>query len=209
VLQVHGYGGYRPLAERGEVRLAFCWAHVRRPFYELVAAGPAPIAGEMLDRIKALYAVEAQIRGLTAAERRARRQDQSRPLLEAMEPWLRAKLQTISQKSKLAEAIRYALARWEGLTRFADDGSIEIGSNTVERSIRPIALTRKNALFAGSDGGAEHWAVVASLIETCKLNAVDPEAWLRDTITRIVRGHPQSRIDGLLPWAYDAKAAVA
>jgi transposase len=209
VLQVDGYGGYRPLAEKGEVRLAFCWAHVRRPFYELVAAGPAPIAGEMLERIKALYAVEAQIRGLAADKRRGARQHQSRPVLEAMEPWLRAKLQTISQKTKLAEAIRYALARWEGLTRFVDDGTIEIDSNTVERSIRPITLTRKNALFAGSDGGAEHWAVVASLIETCKLGAIDPEAYLRDTITRIVQGHPQARIDELMPWTYAAKAAVA
>jgi len=118
-----------------------------------------------------------------------------------MEPWLRAKLQTISQKGKLAEVIRYVLTRWEGLTRFVDDGTIEIDSNTVERSIRPIALTRKNALFAGSDGGAEHWAVIASLIETCKLNDIDPHAYLHRTITRIVQGHPQSQINELLPWA--------
>ena len=201
VLQVDGYGGYRPLAEKGEVKLAFCWAHVRRPFYELAVAGPAPIAGEMLERIKALYAIEAELRGLSSDQRRAARQEQTRPLLAAMEIWLRAALQTISQKLKLAEAIRYTLARWEGLTRFVDDGTIEIDSNTVERSIRPIILTRKNALFAGCDGGAVHWAVVASLIETCKLNAIDPEAYLGRTITRIVQGHPQSRIDELLPWA--------
>ena len=207
VLQVDGYGGYRPLAEKGEVKLAFCWAHVRRPFYELAAAGPAPIATEILQRIKALYAVEAEIRGMTADQRRAARQDRSRPLLEAMEPWLRTKLQTVSQKGKLADAIRYALARWEGLTRFVCDGTIEIDSNTVERSIRPIALTRKNALFAGSDGGAEHWAAIASLVETCKLNGIDPEAYLADTITRIVQGHPQSRLGELLPWIY--KAGVA
>jgi hypothetical protein len=179
---------------------------VRRPFYELTAAGPAPIAGEMLERIKALYAIEAGLKGLPADQRRAVRQERTRPLLEAMEPWLRATLQTISQKLKLAEAIRYTLARWEGLTRFVDDGTIEIDSNTVERSIRPITLTRKNALFAGCDGGAEHWAVVASLIETCKLNAIDPEAYLGQTITRIVQGHPQSRIDELLPWAYAVAA---
>jgi hypothetical protein len=111
---------------------------------------------------------------------------------------LRAKLGLISQKSKLAEAIRYALSRWEGLTRFIDDGRIEIDSNTVERSIRPIALNRKNALFAGSDGGAEHWATIASLIETCKLNDVDPLAYLTDVLTRIVNGHPNSDIDLLL-----------
>jgi len=112
------------------------------------------------------------------------------------------KLQIISQKGKLAEAIRYALSRWEGLCLFLDDGSIEIDNNTVERSIRPLALTRKNALFAGSDGGAEHWAVIASLIETCKLVGVDPYRYLADVITRIVDGHPQGRLDELLPWAY-------
>jgi len=124
------------------------------------------------------------------------------PRVQALEPWLRAKLEMISQKSKLADAIRYALTRWDGLTRFLDDGRIEIDSNVVERSIRPIALNRKNALFAGSDGGAEHWAVLASLIETCKLNQVDPEAYLADVIARIVNGHPNSRLDELLPWAY-------
>jgi transposase len=207
VLQVDGYGGYRPLAEKGEVKLAFCWAHVRRPFYELAVAGPAPLAGEMLERIKALYVIEADLRGLSAEARAEGRRARSRPLLEAMETWLRATLQTISQKLKLAEAIRYTLARWQGLTRFVDDGTIEIDSNTVERSIRPIILTRKNALFAGCDSGTEHWAVIASLIETCKLNAIDPEAYLGQTITRIVQGHPQSRIDELLPWAY-AEAAT-
>jgi hypothetical protein len=209
VLQVDGYGGYRPLADKGEVKLAFCWAHVRRPFYELAAAGPAPIASEMLERIKALYAIEAEITGLAAEERAGERQRRSQPLLEAMEVWLTARLATISQKGKLADAIRYVFARWEGLTRFVDDGTIEIDSNTVERSIRPIALTRKNALFAGSDGGAEHWAVVASLIETCKLNAIDPEAYLGHTITQIVQGHPQSRIDELLPWVYAEKSQQA
>ncbi len=202
VLQVDGYGGYRPLAQKGEVKLAFCWAHVRRRFYELAVAGPAPIAVEALERIKALYAVEAEVRGLDADARRAARRDQSRPLTLALEPWLRAKLATISQKTKLAEAIRYALSRWAGLTLFLDDGRIEIDNNTVERSIRPIALNRKNALFAGSDGGAEHWAVLASLIETAKLNGVDPQAYLGDVITRIVRGHPQSRLDQLLPWNF-------
>ncbi len=205
VLQVDGYGGYRVLAERGEVQLAFCWSHVRRRFYELAAAGPAPIASEALERIAELYAIETDIRGRAAEERRAVRQDKSRPLIDDLEPWLRAKLALISQKTKLAEAIRYALSRWDGLTRFLDDGRIEIDSNVVERAIRPIALNRKNALFAGSDGGGEHWAVIASLIETCKLNAVDPSAYLTDVITKIVNGHPNSRIDELLPWAYIAE----
>jgi hypothetical protein len=202
VLQVDGYGGYRPLAEKGQVQLAFCWAHVRRSFYELAAAGPAPIASEALDRIKALYVIEGEIRGLEADARRAARQERSLPLILALEPWLHAKLETISQKTKLAEAIRYALSRWQGLSLFLDDGRIEIDSNVVERAIRPIALNRKNVLFAGSDGGGEHWAIIASLIETCKLGRIDPHHYLADVITKIVNGYPNSRIDDLLPWAY-------
>jgi transposase len=202
ILQVDGYGGYRALASRHGVTLAFCWSHVRRRFYELAAAGPAPIASEALERITMLYRIESEIRGRPADERCTVRQDKSRPILAGFEPWLRDKLGLISQKTKLAEAIRYTLSLWEGLTRFLDDGRIEIDSNTVERAIRPIALNRKNALFAGSDGGAEHWAVVASLIETCKLNGVEPLDYLTDVITRIVNGHPNSRIDELLPWAY-------
>src|SRR6185312_1507419 len=145
-------------ADRGDVRLAFCWSHVRRNFYELATAGPAPIASEALEHIAALYAVEKDIRGHSGGERRTVRQQKSRQIVDTLESWLRVKLGLISQKSKLAEAIRSALSRWEGLTRFIDDGRIELDNNTVERSIRPIALNRKNALFAGSDGGAEHWA---------------------------------------------------
>jgi len=208
ILQVDGYGGYRVLAERGDVQLAFCWSHVRRRFYELAAAGPAPIASEALERIASLYGIENDIRGREADERRAVRQEKSRPIVDELEPWLRAKLALISQKTKLAEAIRYALSRWEGLTRFLDDGRVEIDSNVVERAIRPIALNRKNALFAGSDGGGEHWAVIASLIETCKLIGVEPQAYLADVITRIVNGHPNKNIDELLPWAYIAGPAL-
>ena len=202
VVQVDGYAGYRALERKNSVRLAFCWSHVRRRFYELAAAGHSPIASEALERIAALYAIEKDIRGCPAEARRAERQAKSRPILVALEPWLREKLALISQKSKLAEAIRYALSRWNGLTLFVDDGRVEIDSNVVERAIRPIALNRKNALFAGSDGGAENWAIVASLIETCKLNGVDPQAWMADTLTKIVGGHLNSEIDNLLPWAY-------
>lgn len=206
VLQVDGYAGYKVLSERNAVSLAFCWSHVRRRFYELAQSGPAPIATEALARIAALYKIEGEIHGRNADERQAERQARSRPLIAAFEPWLREKLALVSQKSKLAEAIRYALSRWTGLTRFIDDGRVELDNNAVERAIRPIALNRKNALFAGSDGGAEHWAVIASIIETAKLNRVEPLAYLADVITRIVAGHPQSNIDDLLPWAYQAKA---
>jgi transposase len=202
ILQVDGYAGYKAMAERGEVRLAFCWSHVRRPFYELAQGGMAPIATEALTRIAALYRIEDDIRGRCAEDRRDIRQVRSRPLVDALQPWLREKLSLISQKTKLAEAIRYALSRWAGLSLFLDDGRIEIDNNVVERAIRPLALNRKNALFAGSDGGAEHWAVIASLIETCKLLGVEPHGYLTDVITRIVNGHPQTRLDDLVPWAY-------
>jgi len=178
----------------------------------LAAAGPAPIASEALRRIAELYKVEDGIRGKTHEERCDMRQAKSRPIADNLAPWLTEQLALISQKTKLAEAIRYTLSRWDGLTRFIDDGRVEIDSNTVERSIRPIALNRKNALFAGSDAGAEHWATIASLIETAKLNGVEPMAYLTDVIAKVVNGHPNSQIDDLLPWAYanmpEAKAVA-
>ena len=207
VLQVDGYAAYRELAERGDVRLAFCWCHVRRHFYEL-AAGLRRSPAKRSSASPRSTGSRPRSAAARAEERRTARQERSRPIVEALEPWLRDKLGLISQKTKLAEAIRYALSRWEGLSRFLDDGRIEIDSNTVERAIRPIALNRKNALFAGSDGGGEHWAVIASLVETCKLNGVEPQAYLADVITRIVNGHPQRRLDELLPWAYPATPAL-
>ena len=145
VLQVDGYAGYRALAERGDVSLAFCWAHLRRRFYERFVSEASPIAAEALQRIAALYRIETDIRGRAPDERRAVRQERSGPLVGALHAWLRDRLALISQKSKLAEVIRYGLSHWDGLTRFLDDGRIEIDSNTVERSIRPITLNRKNA----------------------------------------------------------------
>jgi transposase len=209
VLQVDGYAGYRKLAESGDIQLAFCWTHVRRRFYELAVAGNAPIASEMLARIAKLYAIESEIRGKSADKRSDVRRQKCLPLLIDMETWLQAKLALISQKGKLAEHIRYTLSHWKGLARFVDDGRIEIDSNTVERSIRPLTLNRKNALFAGSDGGGEHWAVIASLVETCKLNAIDPQLYLADVITKIVNGHPNTQIDELLPWAYPASPILS
>ena len=211
ILQVDGYSVYKQLAapsrSGGPVTLAFCWAHVRRKFYEIYVRGNAPIATEALARIKKLYDVEADIRGLPPQIRRALRQEHAKPVVEALKPWLEASLATLSKGSKLAQAIRYGLNHWDGLVRFLDDGRIEIDSNTVERSIRGIALSRKNALFAGHDRGAEGWAMIASLLETCKLNAVDPLAWLTDVLTKLVNLWPASRIGELMPWAYAAKPA--
>jgi len=209
VLQVDGYGGYRVLAERCDVKLAFCWSHVRRGFIDLATNGGSPIAAEVLTRIAALYRIEGEIAGLSAEARRLVRDARSRPLLIALEGFLRDKLALLSQKSTLAVAIRYATSRWAGLMLYVEDGRVEMDSNTVERSIRPLALTRKNALFAGSDRGGQHyWAVIASLVETCKLNGVDPLGYFADVIARIVGGHPQSRLDELLPWAYPTIPAL-
>jgi len=210
VLQVDGYAGYGALAEGGRVRLAYCWSHVRRRFYEIAAAGDAPAATEALQRIRGLYLIEAEIRGRTAEERRAARRERAAPIVEAMRPWLQARLAAASRKSRLAEAIGYALERWDGLTLYLDDGRVEIDSNTVERRIRPLALGRKNALFAGSDEGGVHWAVLASLVETCKLNGVAPQAWFAAVLGRIAAGHPANRLDELMPWRFrDPDPAVA
>ncbi len=213
VLQVDGYTGFDRLAgERpaGAVELAFCWAHVRRKFFDFHHATGSPIAAEALHRIAELYAIEARIRGRPPDRRRHIRQAESRPLLDAMKTWLEAELGRVSAKSTLAEAIRYALRHWQGLGLFLEDGRVEIDSNTVERTIRPIKLGAKNHLFAGSDGGAESWAILASLIQTAKLNDVEPFAYLRDVLERIVSGRTKANdLGSLLPWAWKASQAQA
>jgi transposase len=211
ILQVDGYAVYKKLAAPsrpgGPVTLAYCWSHLRRQFYEVYVGGNAPIATEALARIKLLYDIEAEIRGLPAQVRRAIRQQRAKPVVDALKPWLEASLAKVSKGSTLAEALGYGLNHWDGLCRYLDDGRIEIDSNTVERSIRGLALTRKNALFAGHDRGAAGWAMIASLLETCKLNRVDPLAWTTDVLTKLVNRWPASRIDELMPWAYTAKPA--
>jgi transposase len=212
VLQVDAYAAYNALADPkragGPVTLAFCWAHLRRQFHDIAAGGAAPIAREALQRIAALYAIEQNIRGGSADARRAVRQAQTKPLVDALKTWLEQKLEIVARRGPIGEAIRYGLTRWEGFTRFIDDGRIEMDSNIVERSIRPIALNRKNALFAGSDEGGAAWGVVASLIETCKLIGVEPHAYLADVLAKLADRWPMSRLDELLPWAY-AKPKVA
>jgi len=207
VLQVDGYAGFETLAASGDIVLAACWAHARRRFYEFHQATGSPIAAEALRRIADLYAVEKRIRGQLAEARRQVREAQSRPLIAAMKPWLEAELRRLPNRSGLADAIRYALARWPALCRFLDDGRIELDTNPVERAIRPVALGRKNHLFAGSDGGGERWAVVCSLIATAQFNDVEPYAYLKDVLQRMTHGHPMSRIDDLLPWNWAPQSA--
>ena len=200
ILKVDGYAGFDQLTQGGRVHLAACWAHTRRKFYELHQAG-SPIATEALARIRELYEIEGQIRGLPPDQRREARQEHSQPRVHALHDWLAQKLTLLPPRSKLAEAIRYALNRWDDLARFVDDGRIDLDTDPVERAIRPVALGRKNALFACSEGGADRWAIVASLIETAKLNGIEPFAWLRDVLTRMIEGHPTAQIGQLLPLA--------
>jgi transposase len=206
ILQVDGYAAYEVLTGSnracGPVTLALCWSHFRRRFYEIAKGGNAPIASEALERIGLLYAIEVEIRGRVAEKRRALRQERARQIIDGLKPWLEAQLKRVSGRSPIAEAMRYGLSRWEGLGRYLDDGRIEIDTNVVERSIRPIALNRKNALFAGSDEGGANWAIIASLIETAKLNGVNPHAWLTDTLEKLAAGWPHSRIGDLMPWAH-------
>jgi len=201
VLQADGYQVYKSFALANDaVTVAHCWAHARREFFDI--AKPSPIAEEALVRISALYRIEEEIRGQSAEVRRAVRQEKTKPLVEALKAWCEAKLAMVSGKSTIAKAIRYTLNQWNGLVRFLDDGRIEMDNNTVERCMRPIALNRKNALFAGHDEGAENWARIASLIETCKLNGVNPQAYLTDVLTKLVNNWPNSRLTELSPWGW-------
>jgi transposase len=213
VLQVDGYAGFKRLAgDRADasVRLAFCWAHMRRPFYQFHASTQSPLAAAVLAKIGALYAIEAEIRGHPAEHRRQVRQARSRPIVEALHAWLQEHVGRVSAASDLADAIRYALRHWTGLTAYLDDGRIEMDTNVVERVIRPITITRKNALFAGNDGGARHWAIAMTLIQTAKLNGVEPMAYLTDVLEQIVSGRTKaSALETLLPWNWKASRSSA
>jgi transposase len=212
IVQCDGYAAYKNIAQAaylGEaITLAFCWAHLRRKFFDIAKGGSAPIASEALERIAALYVIEKTIRGRSADERRAVRQETSKPLVLALKTWLEQQLARVSGKSVIAEAIRYGLNHWDGLTRFLEDGRIELDTNIVERGMRPIVLNRKNALFAGHDQGAENWAAIASLVETCKLHGVDPQAYFTDVLTKLVNLWPASRLDELMPWAWAAQRSA-
>ena len=205
ILQVDGYAGYNrvlDLRDNAPIQLAYCWAHARRKLYELTHNNVAPIAEEGLKQIATLYRIEAQARGTSAQERMAIRQQKSAPKIVAFKSWLDQARSQVSAKSPTGEALKYIAKYWDGLILFLSDGRIEMDSNAVERTIRPIALQRKNALFAGHDAGAQNWAMLASLIETCKLNQIEPHSYLTGVLTAIVNGHKQKDIDELLPWNY-------
>jgi transposase len=200
ILQADGYSGFDGLYADGRISEAACWAHVRRKFYDIhIAARQSPLASEALRRIADLYAIEARIIGKPPDLRRGVRQAEAKPLLDRMHAWLTASLRRVSGRSDIAGAIRYALSRWTALTRYIDDGTLAIDNNAVERAIRPLVLGRKNWLFAGSDAGGERAAAIYSLIETAKLNGLDPEAYLHAVLERIA-DHPVNRVAEFLPW---------
>lgn len=198
-LQADAYAGFNQLYENGRIQEAACWAHVRRKFYDLQQAHASPVATEALERIGALYAIEKEIRGRPPEERCEVRTARSKPLLASLRQWFETTLPKLSRKSDTTAAIRYALSRWDALLRYTNDGRLEIDNNAAERALRAVALGRKNYLFAGSDSGGERAAAIYSLIGTAKLNGIDPEAYLREVLTRIA-DHPINRISELLPW---------
>ena len=205
-LQCDGYEGYDRLTRierpQGPWVLVHCWSHLRRRFVKFVRNTKSPIAEAAVRQIATLYAVEAMVRGASPEVRLAARQEHSAPITAALKPWFEKQLSMISSSSRLAEDIRYGLAHWEGLTRFLDDGRLELDTNPVENAIRPICLTRKNALFAGHEIGAENWAQLSSIVATCRLNDINPVAYLAETLAAIINGHPQSQIDDLMPWRF-------
>ena len=201
IVQCDGYAPYKNLpADR--IMIAFCWSHLRRDFFEIAERGDAPVATEAVAWIAQLYGIEARIRGRCADERRVVRQAETAPRVAEFRTWLEQQHTRLPGQSDTAKIIRYAFHHWDGLIRFLDDGRIEMDTNIVERSMRPQSLTKKNALFAGNDDGGRSWAILASLIECCKLGGIDPQAYLADVLARLVNLWPNARLDELLPWTW-------
>jgi transposase len=202
-----GYSGFNELYRKDETREVACLAHIRRKFVDIVQSQTSPIAEEAIRRIAGLYAVEKQARGQPPESRAALRQAHAAPILGELETWLQSQLPRISGKSELAKAIRYALTRLKKLRPYVDHGHLEADNNAAERAMKSVALGRKNYLFVGSEGGGKAAAIAYTLIETVKLNGIDPQAWLTDVLARIA-DHKINKIDELLPWTWGATRAA-
>jgi transposase len=203
-LHADGYSGFQQLYESAEgmpaaVTEVACWAHARRYFFDVHHKNGSPIAKQALDKIGALFDIERAIAGEVPERRRRARRDEAKPRLDALKLWFDEQLKLIPGKSDLAGAIRYARSRWDALTRYVDDGRLEISNNAAENAIRPLKLGAKNWLFLGSNTGGDRAAIFYTLIRSAKLNGVEPEAYLRDVLTSIGE-HPINRLDELLPW---------
>ena len=211
-MQADAYAGFNELYVAGRkpglIIEAACWAHGRRKLFELAELQKAPIAIEAVKRIDALFAIERAINGLAPDQRLAIRRERSKPLVDDLEKWLRQERRKLSSKNALAKAMDYSLKRWMAMTRFLDDGRICMSNNAAERAVRGIAVGRRNWTFCGSDTGGARAAAIYTLVETCKLNGIDPRAWLADILARIA-DHPAKRITELLPWHWCATTAAA
>ena len=211
-MQADAYSGYNRLyaagREPGIIIEAACWAHGRRKFFELAELQKAPLALEAVRRIDALFAIEREINGRPPDERCTVRQERSKPLVDAYEKWLRGERRKLSSKNPVAKAMDYSLKRWPAFARFLDDGRICMSNNAAERTVRGVAVGRRNWTFCGSDSGGRRAAAIYTLIETCKLCGVDPRAWLADILARLP-DHPAKRITELLPWNWKAALAAA
>jgi hypothetical protein len=200
-MHADGYAGFEDLYRAGKIREVACMAHIRRKFVDVHKSQGSAIAEEAIRRIAELYAVEKEARGQPPDLRLRIRQAKSKPIFDDLDIWLKAQLIRISGKTPLAGAIRYAITRMKRLKPYLDNGVLELDNNTAERAMRGIAVGRKNWLFAGSEGGGKSAAIAYTLIETAKLNGVDPQAWLTDTLGRIA-DHRITRLDELMPWRY-------
>jgi len=185
--------------ESGRITEAGCWAHARRKFYDLHVLNATPATEHVLKVISQLYDIERVVRGQEPELRQTARQEQSKPLVDTLHAWMLEQLQTLSKKSTTAEAIRYALNHWSALTRFLDDGRIEVDNNTAERALRSVAVGRKNYLFLGSDKGGDRAATLYSLLGTAKLNEVNPEKYLTHVLS-VIADHKVNKVGELLPW---------
>jgi hypothetical protein len=206
-LQADAYAGYDKLYQSGRVTEVACWAHFRRKIFDIHKPRPTPLTTDILARIAALYVIEAEVRGEPPGVRHQARQDRSKPLIAQLRAVLDDAHRRLSPKSVMALAIAYGTKRWSALTRFTDNGQLEIDNNIAERSLRAIAVGRKNWLFAGSNTGGTRAAAIYTVIETCKMNGVEPQAYIADVIAKIAGDWPAARWDELMPWNWQPAVA--